>query len=61
MAASTQAQPVLLTQSEADLVKPGMQLEARINSNKPEDSVLVNLWKKQGKREALVINGIRLR
>ncbi|WP_186001747.1 hypothetical protein [Corallococcus sp. Z5C101001] len=52
---------MLLTQSEADLVKPGMQLQARVHSNKPADSVLVNLWKRQGKKEALVIDGIRPR
>ncbi len=56
-----QAQPVLLSKEEASLVKQGMQLEVLVTSNEPADSVLVNLWKKQGKKEALVVDGIRLR
>ncbi|QRN93182.1 hypothetical protein JRI60_28700 [Archangium violaceum] len=56
-----QAEPVLLSKAEADLVQKGMQLEALVNQNDPADSVLVNLWKQQGSKQPLVLDGIRLR
>ena len=55
-----QAEPVLLSKEEADLVRKGMQLEAFVNANAPADAVLVNLWKQQGAQQPRVLEGISL-
>nr|QKW93741.1 hypothetical protein [Vitiosangium cumulatum] len=57
---TVQADPVLLSKAEADLVQKGMQLKALVNQNEPADSVLTDLWKQQGAKQPLVIDGIRL-
>ncbi|MFY0566950.1 hypothetical protein ACN28E_24355 [Archangium lansingense] len=57
---TVQAEPVLLSKEEADLVQKGMQLKALVNQNNPADSVLTDLWKQQGAKQPLVIDGIRL-